>query len=257
MISRIVCMFLSIRVWIVLCVFCSLPLLTHCEYIARFYIQINEGPNNPCLGISHFTFVIEGLTADSSEDVRHHHVTGVHPSELLWDSAGRCQISGIPLKNINFGGRKQIIITAFDSTNTAISTGKSDPFLLEPSGEEVQQQIALPIQRAADKKKGTLVIRFTEALPPATNRIEVLLDKVDALPQDLRRISINTKTDPPTFLIISNVPDANNRNIQLTAYSSDKKAGDYKGTYTLPTASATPGTASQHVQRLTAKFSTQ
>jgi len=193
--------------------------ISGCDYIERFLIQLEEAPNSyPCVGVVHFSFVIETLSENQEEIVQHKYTEEFSAADLFWNTTtGKCQLEGIPLKKIPYGGERILTIKGYDSTRFPVVRASSQKFLVEPKGEEVKDTVNITLKRATNASRGTLIIRFDTPPPKGTNVVHLTLAAKDNLQKEIRTIPI--PETPPKFVIVTNVPPSTNRTLYLEAYS--------------------------------------
>ncbi|TNE44153.1 MAG: hypothetical protein EP343_30845 [Deltaproteobacteria bacterium] len=244
---------------------CSLVFIS-CEYIARFIIRIDEGANFPCLGAYRLTFVIDALEEDQ-EDLANERVTNPNPqdSDLFWKPDGTCQIpKGILLKNIPYGGKRQLIIQAYDSSGLLVASGKSPTFTLEPSGEDVKDLIVMDFVRGCrnfDSNRcidsqpvplGTLIISFPPTAPIPQGSQSLFFQSAAVKDQNLPAINRTIKfqsNDLPTTVILTGIPASTSRTYSIHALDlNQQEIQRWSGTFTTPT----PLVASNATLRLVA-----
>lgn len=230
-----------------------------CDYKQRFFIKLDEGRTFPCVGVSQFTFILEAIEEGQEEIVQHKAINDI--SQLFWHTdTGKCSMpngSGIPLKKIPYGGQRQLIIKAYDSSGREVSVGTSPPFLLEATGSNVQDTISMELRRQARILTGTLIIRFVNPLPQGTDKVEMVLQAHSNpggqnLPEESRGIPINTE-EPPGFVIVTDIPPASGRKLKLHAkQGANTLQSSLETSYTIE--SGNPG---KFVARVAISFTSQ
>lgn len=248
-----------------------------CNYHERFIISINEGNTFPCVGVIHFSFILEAAEHGQVPLTSESRTASFEDSQLYWNKqTGRCQIpEGILLKDIPYGGERKITIQGFDSTHyirQPIAMGTSPRFLLEASGSDVTENISLNLIRGCKQfdevqgtcgnktniSLGTLIIRFpnTALVPQATKSILFQMKAITSqnIPEVTRQINVDTSAGPPNHIILTNMPPANKRPFTIYALGVDpvtkvpnSSLKRWSGQYTLST-NITPQTATQRIQ---------
>lgn len=243
------------------CAWCLLLLmglvsLTSCSYVERFIFRIDEGNTFPCVGVSRFEFVIQALEEGQDEIVQQKVSTSFADSDLNWNPiSGKCQLKfGIPLKKIPYGGTRKVTIRGYDSTGkTVISTGTTKAFKVEPSGDDVEDEVVLPFQRLPNIKRGTLLIQFASGLPVGTSKVQVVLSG------ETRVVTVQKPDSPPDFILITNVNPVASGKLKLIAWQDNQltqKLGESQETdYSMVawTTSQAPANL-QYFRRITISF---
>ena len=133
-----------------------LLLSTSCNFAYRFLFYVEEGYNSyPCIGVYEFEINVYSVSEDNNIEPLSSYYINLQLNEnnelpyLFWDQNGRCNVS-IPIKGLEYGGKRQIEIFGRDSSKSSvIAIGKSPIFDLERSADTTS--FSLPLYRNCKK----------------------------------------------------------------------------------------------------------
>ncbi|MEM1010179.1 MAG: hypothetical protein AAGJ35_14390, partial [Myxococcota bacterium] len=155
------------------------------------------------------------------EITRIQQIKGILTRQLFWDrKTGQCMLDGLPLKEIPFGGERQLKVSTFDSTgNYAVSFGTTGPFSLHHD-TPFAAPVKLTLRRRSNIGIGTLLITLANPVPESTKQLQVILKAHQGQPEQIRIVNLDTQQEPPTFLILTDIPPASGRPLRISALDS-------------------------------------